>query len=217
MSTLKVTGIQHPSALAANIVLNSDETIETSGLITETIQHPSAVLPNLVLNADGTLSGDGPIGVVKQIAIKHYGTRTVTSSTNAYVNIFTLDVTPVSATSTLIIVCQMAMSYNVNATAGGGSLDIAEGGTSLSAAVSPESRIVGFNRNNLNGLAQAGLLMESVVGIVSVPSTGTTQRTFQARCYQSSATGIAINRVVSDVNSSNGLSGASSLICIEVE
>jgi hypothetical protein len=80
MSTLKVTGIQHPSALAANIVLNSDETIETSGLITETIQHPSAVLPNLVLNADGTV--DGP-GVSKIVAVNFGITSTVSATSTA--------------------------------------------------------------------------------------------------------------------------------------
>jgi len=166
--------------------------------------------------ADAIADGLDGAGGTKQVVIAEYGTRTSTSGTNAYSDIFTLDITPKSATSTLILICQMPMAYNTNATAGGGALDIAESGSSLSHTVSIGSRTAGFNKTNFSGLNQGARTMETAVGIVSTPSTGTSLRTFAARVYQDGVTSVQINRPVTDGGTASDVSGASSMICFEV-
>jgi hypothetical protein len=167
--------------------------------------------------AEAVADGLDDATTILQVVSSVYGTRTTTSNINDWTTIFSLNVTPKSATSDLIIIGHMVISLNNNGTAAGGTFDIQESGTTVIGTVSPSSRVTGFGKVELSGLNQAAYQARTQSGIAVVASTGTTLRTFDAAVYQNGdGGGIKINRSASDVDSASYLSGASSLVCFEV-
>ena len=170
----------------------------------------------LVANAVAAgLSAAGNAGIGSNVVqTVKTDTFTTTSATFADVTGMSVSITPSSATSKVLLICQF--NYGVQPDRGA-LFKMLRGSTDIYVGAASSSRIQGAAGGYLQGPTQADNFTFNVA-LVFVDSPGVASATtykLQTRRASSAAT-VSVNRSHTDPNSANGLRSASSITAIEV-